>query len=142
MHINSSFDGGNIRCINAENAKDIQLEIVKDNESDFYQWFYFRLTGAEGQDCRLNILNAGGAAYVDGWDDYQAVASYDKNFWFRVPTTYKDGVLTIQHMPEYESVYYAYFAPYSTERCADLIGWAIADPKVKLKTLGQTLPLF
>ena len=51
MHINSSFDGGNIRCVKCEDSTDIQLEINKDHNSDFYQWFYFRLTGAEGKNC-------------------------------------------------------------------------------------------
>lgn len=139
MHINSNFDGGNIRCLKCEQPSDIQLEINKDHNSDFYQWFYFRLTGAEGQSCTLKINNASGAAYTDGWEGYEAVASYDKEFWFRVPTTYQDGVLQIEHTPEYQSVYYAYFAPYSTERCSDFISWAISDPKVVLNTLGQTL---
>lgn len=139
MHINSHFDGGNIQCISAEAASDIRLEITKDNNSDFYQWFNFRLTGAEGKDCKMTIQNAKGAAYLDGWKDYQAVASYDREFWFRVPTRYEDGELIIEHMPEYQSVYYAYFAPYSMERCADFVGWALGDPKVRLQTLGQTI---
>ncbi|WP_019615743.1 M14 family metallopeptidase [Psychromonas ossibalaenae] len=139
MHINSNFDGGNIRCLKCEHPSDIELEINKDHNSDFYQWFYFRLTGAEGLDCTLKITNAANASYTSGWQGYHAVASYDKEYWFRVPTTYKDGILQIDHIPEYQSVYYAYFAPYSTERCADFIGWAINDDKVQLKTLGQTL---
>ncbi len=139
MHINSNFDGGNIQSVKLDDPADIQVEINKDNNSDFYQWFYFRLTGAEGQDCKITINNAAGAAYTDGWNDYQAVASYDRQFWFRVPTSYVDGKLIIEHMPEYQSVYYAYFAPYSTERCADFVSWAMGDPKVQLKTLGQTL---
>ncbi|TQV84450.1 M14 family metallopeptidase [Aliikangiella coralliicola] len=139
MQINSNFDGGNIRCLKCDDPSDIQLEIENDNNSDFYQWFYFRLTGAEGQDCQIKFANASGVAYLDGWKDYQAVASYDREFWFRVPTSYQDGVLQIDHMPEYQSVYYAYFAPYSTERLADFVGWAIGDPKVQLNTLGKTL---
>ncbi|WP_196138204.1 M14-type cytosolic carboxypeptidase [Aliikangiella sp. G2MR2-5] len=139
MNINSNFDGGNIRVVNSQDPSNIELEINKDNNSEFYQWFYFRLTGAEGIDCRLNITNAKGAAYLDGWNGYQAVASYDRQFWFRVPTKFENGVLTIEHMPEYESVYYAYFAPYSMERLADFISWTLSDSKVRLKTLGQSL---
>ena len=139
MQITSNFDGGNVRCLKCDQPDDIQLEIRQDNKSDFYQWFYFRLSGAEGKECRLKFLNAKGAAYADGWQDYQVVASYDREFWFRVPTKYEDGVLQFDHMPEFQSVYYAYFAPYSMERCADLVGWAIGDPKVQLNVLGRTL---
>lgn len=139
MYINSNFDGGNINCLNIEQASDIQLEIKVDNQSDFYQWFYFRLTGAKAQNCSMKILNAGNSAYSDGWKDYQAVASYDREFWFRVPTSYSNGVLQIDHTPESNSIYYAYFAPYSMERCADFVAWAATDPKVEVNILGQTL---
>jgi murein tripeptide amidase MpaA len=113
MKISSNFDSGNINVIEAEVPGNIRLSINKDNNSDFYQWFHFRLTGAKGQLCTLNIENAGGAAYTGGWEDYQAVASYDHENWFRVSTVYKNDTLTIQHVPETDSVYYAYFAPYS-----------------------------
>lgn len=139
MHINSNFEGGNIICLKSEQADDIQLQIKKDNNSDFFQWFYYRLTGAQGQRCQMKIMNAKDAAYADGWPDYQAVASYDKDFWFRVPTKYEEGVVQIDHTPEYNSVYYAYFAPYSTERVSELMGWALDDPKVSFNVLGQTL---
>jgi murein tripeptide amidase MpaA len=43
--------------------------------------------------------------------------------WFRVDTAYDDsaGTLTIQHTPKHACVRYAYFAPYSWERHAELI---------------------
>ncbi len=137
--ISSQFDGGNIRCIDSQSASDIQLEIEKDHQSEFYQWFYFRATNVSGQDCCFKLLNAGGAAYTDGWEGYEAVASYDRDYWFRVPTEYKNGVLTIQHKPEQDAIYYAYFAPYSMERHADFIAGLLAHPLVKLNVLGKTL---
>ena len=139
LHITDAFDGGNIICRTITDPANIELEIRKDHQSDFYQWFYFRLSGARGQDCALHILNAGGAAYPKGFEGYQAVASYDRQTWFRVPTTYTDGVLTIRHRPDRDAVYYAYFAPYSMERHADLIARVTGDPRVRLEVLGQTL---
>ena len=139
MKISSNFDGGNIKCLSCDDLGDIQLEIKKDNQSDFYQWFYFRLTGGRDQDCILNIVNAGGAAYGEGYVDYQAVASYDRETWFRVDTEFNDGVLSIRHQPLYNSVYYAYFAPYSTERHLDLMAQLISSPLVDLINLGSTL---
>ena len=137
--ISSAFDGGNITCLAADNPDDIRLEILKDNESDFYQWFYFRLTGARGQACRLHIVNAGNAAYTKGWEDYRALASADRQTWRRVPTSYKDGVLTIEHTPQADSIWYAYFAPYTMERHGDLIARVQASPRVGLSVLGKTL---
>ena len=137
--ISSAFDGGNIACVAADDPGDIKLEILKDNESDFYQWFYFRLTGARGQACRLNIVNAGKSAYTRGWEDYRAVASDDRQTWRRVPTGYKDGVLTIEHTPQTDSIWFAYFAPYTMECHGDLIARVQASPRVALSVLGKTL---
>ena len=49
MEISQSFDGGNISVVECSDPAKIQLEIKKDNNSDFYQWFYFRLSGAKNQ---------------------------------------------------------------------------------------------
>jgi len=139
MKISSNFDSGNIECLSAKACDDIQLAIRKDAQSDFYQWFHFRLTGAQGEACVLSIGNAGESAYPGGWESYQAVASYDRETWFRVPTDYENGCLRIQHTPEYDSVYYAYFAPYSLERHADLISDCQFSSLVNLQVLGSTL---
>lgn len=139
MRISSNFDSGNIACPECSNPADIRLAINKDNNSDFYQWFHFRLVGARGQDCTLRIMNAGSAAYPKGWEGYRACASYDRRDWFRVPTAYDGTVLTISHRPEYDSVYYAYFAPYSMERHARFIARTLAKPQIQLEVPGITL---
>lgn len=139
MRISSNFDSGNIECLDCSNPTDIRLAINKDRNSSFYQWFYFRLVGARGQDCALRIMNAGSAAYPKGWEDYRACASYDRRDWFRAATTYDGTVLAINHRPEYDSVYYAYFAPYSMERHARLVAGALVEPRVRLEVPGITL---
>lgn len=139
MRISSNFDGGNITCLACAEPEDIRLTIDKDSNSDFYQWFHFRLTGARGRTCALKIVNAGGAAYPRGWKDYRAVASYDRQDWFRVPTSFDGTVLTIHHTPERDAVTYAYFAPYSLERHADLVAEVLGAPRTSLEVLGATL---
>ena len=52
LSVSSAFDGGNIRLV-AIDGNRVDLEIVKDNQSDFYHWFYFRLTGARDQAVEL-----------------------------------------------------------------------------------------
>ena len=139
IKISQNFDAGNIIVKSAKKPDDIRLDIRKDNKSDFYQWFYYRLTGARNKPCVMTIENAKEAAYVKGWKGYQARASYDRDEWFLVPTSYKNGKLVIKHTPEYDSVYYAYFAPYSMQSHADLIADCLMHPDVSLKVLGQTL---
>ncbi|GAB4192542.1 MAG: M14-type cytosolic carboxypeptidase [Wenzhouxiangellaceae bacterium] len=139
MHITSEFDSGNIICDDCSDPRDIQLRIRNDHQSDFYQWFYFRLTGARDQACRLRFTNAGDAAYAEGWPQYQAVASYDREYWFRVSTQYNDGELIIEHQPELDAVYYAYFAPYTMERHHDLVATLLQSPRFRHQRLGATL---
>src|SRR5439155_22657281 len=52
---------------------------------------------------------------------------------------YGGATLTIRHTPVQDAVYYAYFAPYSMERHADLIAEAATSPAVRLDSLGATL---
>jgi murein tripeptide amidase MpaA len=139
LHISSNFDSGNIVCASADDPSNIRLEISKDNNSDFYMWFHFRLTGAKDTPCTLNITNAKGAAYPKGWEGYQAVASTDRENWVRVPTTYENGILSIRHTPSADSTWFAYFAPYSMERHADLIAQSQLADGVSLDVLGETL---
>ena len=137
--VNSDFDGGNIICDNADTPSNIQLRIAHDNNSEFFQWFYFSVTGSAGEARSMHINNAADAAYVGGWEDYRACVSYDKETWFRIDTVYENGVLSIHHIPENDVTYYAYFAPYSMARHAELISRTELDPRVQASVLGQTL---
>ena len=139
MHICANFDAGNIEVINSDNPKDIQLAIRPDVGGEFFQWFNFRLSGQVGEQYVLNILNASESAFPDGWINYKAVASYDREFWFRLPTSYQDGKLTITVEMEYDTIQIAYFAPYSYERHQDLLAAMQMHPLVTLEHLGQTL---
>ena len=139
MHITANFDAGNIDVISLEDKKDIQLAIRPDVGGEFFQWFNFRITGQIGEQYVLNILNAGEAAFPGGWESYQAVASYDREYWFRLPTSYKDGKLTINVDMECETIQIAFFAPYSYERHQDLLAAVQMHPFVTLEHLGETL---
>lgn len=139
MQISSNFDSGNIHVVEALSPSNIQLKINKDNQSDFFQWFHFKLYNTERCEHVLHIINAAKASYVKGWEGYQAVASYDRKEWFRVPTSFDGEKLTITFTPEFNSVYFAYFCPYSYERHQDLIHSAQLDIDCQLEVLGQTL---
>ncbi|HEY9554850.1 M14 family metallopeptidase [Allosphingosinicella sp.] len=136
--ISSAFDGGNIHLVAIEGDR-IDLEITKDHQSDFYQWFYFRLTGAGGKPVELRLLNCGDSAYPHGWKNYRARLSYDREYWEQAETSYNNGVLTIKVTPASDSVWFAYFAPYTMERHHDLVASVAAYPDVEYRSLGQTL---
>ena len=138
MHITCAFDSGNIEVINAE-ANPVELAIRQDNQSDFYQWFHFRLEGEVGKQYPLRIVNAGKAAYPEGWENYRVCASYDRQNWFRIGSEYDGKTLDFTVELDESSIYLAYFAPFSWDRHLDMLAWAQSHDQVQLQTLGQTL---
>lgn len=139
IKISAHFDAGAIDVQRADSAQTIELKLRKDSHADIAQWFYFRLQGARGERCTLRFLNAGESTYPDGWKNYQAVASYDRKNWFRVATAFDGSVMTISHTPQFDSVYYAYFEPYSWERHLELLGRVQAFAVACVEDLGNTV---
>ena len=84
IQISSTFDGGNIKVQSLEDHSNIRLEIRPDNNSDYFQWFHFRVTGAKGLSLKIVLANASKAAFPDGWLNYNACASGDRKVWTRV----------------------------------------------------------
>ncbi|MDK4534092.1 M14-type cytosolic carboxypeptidase [Kingella kingae] len=139
MKISTQFDAGAIIVRDLSQPEHIRLALRPDNASSFKQWFYFRLQGAAYTPCVMHIEDAHEAAYPAGWDGYQAVASYDRQNWFRVPTTYENGELIITHTPLANSIYYAYFEPYSHEQHLNLLGEAQGSGLCQIDDLGSTV---
>ncbi|MBW0007499.1 MAG: hypothetical protein JO335_07275 [Sphingomonas sp.] len=137
--ISSSFDAGNIRVVRQDDTS-ADLEIVHDHMSDFYQWFYFRVAGGAGRELTLRLTNCAGAAYPNGWPDYKAVMSLDREEWVRVSeTSFANGTLAIKLTPPQDPVWIAYFAPYSMERHHDLVTQTAALDGVDYRSLGKSL---
>jgi murein tripeptide amidase MpaA len=137
--ISCQFDSGAIEVLRADDPSNLELQIRKDNAADIAQWFHFRIQGAAAVPLTLRFTNAAACAYAKGWEQYQAVASHDRQNWQRVDTTYDGAVMTVRLTPDTNSVYLAYFEPYSWERHLDLIGSAAACEHVLVERLGATL---
>ena len=139
LAISTHFDAGAIEVRALDHPDDIQLAIRADSHADFRQWFFFRLQGARGMPCRLRFVNAGACTYVEGWRDYAVVASYDRQTWFRVPTQFDGTEMVVSHVPERDSVYYAYFEPYGWDRHLEFLGRIEANPHVRIRRLGASV---
>lgn len=140
MNINSSFDSGNISVVSAESASDIKLSINTDSNSDFKQWFHFKLHGEVGQKYSFEIANANDCSYVGGWEDYNVVASYDNQYWFRVDSEFAaDKTLKFNHQLEFPTIYFAYFEPYSYERHQSLVQTSQLSELCEHRIIGQTV---
>lgn len=139
ISVSAAFDSGNIRVVGV-NGDTIDLEIVQDHQSDFYQWFHFRVAGARGRTITFRIVNCAASAYPFGWPGYRTRVSTDHERWVVAPDTrYDGGVLTWTHRFDTELAWFAYFEPYSMERHDRLIAKAALAEGVTHRQLGETL---
>ena len=138
ISFHADFDGGNIEPKGGGDGR-FDLAIRADSNAAFYQWFYFRVDGAAGQPLELRLTNASGSAYPGGWPNYKARVSSDNTDWTCAETGYADGVLTIRHTPTTDSVWFAYFAPFSSERHTALVAQYAAVEGVRHDVLGHSL---
>ena len=138
ISIHADFDGGNIDVLGNDGAR-FDLAIRPDGKSHHYQWFYFRVDGAKGTALELRLTNAGGSAYPDGWPGYKARVSGDTADWTCAETAYADGVLTITYTPTTDSAWFAYFAPFPSERHTALVAQYAAFDGVRHDVLGHSL---
>ena len=106
--------------------------------SEFLQWFYFRVSGAEDSGAELRIINAGATTYPEGWRDYRAVASWNRRDWERIPTRYDGQILTLDLPSAPAPSYIAYFEPYSWERHLGLLADSVACG-AQLQRLGASV---
>jgi murein tripeptide amidase MpaA len=142
IQIDARFDSGNISVVSVKGAS-AALRVPKDRQSEFYQWFHFRVANAAGRELVLKIGDLGGSAYPEGWPGYNTCVSEDRAYWARAESSYdkgKDGgTLTIRYTPASDIAWFAYFAPYSMERHHDLVADAAASEGVSHRCLGHSL---
>lgn len=142
IQISAAFDSGNIEVVSVDGAE-AHLTIRRDYQSDFFQWFHFRVSGAAGRELTLRISGLDASAYPMGWPGYDAVVSEDREFWSRAASSFEEktdaGTLTIRYRPEGDLAWFAYFAPYSMERHHDLVANVALAEGVTHRALGVTL---
>jgi murein tripeptide amidase MpaA len=139
--IDAAFDSGNIEVLSIAGTA-ARLAIRKDTQSDFFQWFHFRVSQAGGRELELKITGLGASAYPGGWPGYRAAVSEDWADWGRADSSYDPdeagGTLTIRYQPTGNLAWFAYFAPYSWERHQDLIAGAALSDGVTHRVLGHS----
>lgn len=139
MKVSSSFDSGNIECRATDSSGNIWLNIRKDTNADFLQWFYFRLMDVKGRPCSVFIENAGEASYPEAWEGLRICYSYDKEEWFRLDTRFDGTTLSFNLIPEFDSVFFAMFEPYVYDQHLQLVSKAQCSPFCRMESLGSTV---
>ena len=78
ISINAAFDSGNI-VVESVDGTSARLSIRKDRESDFYQWFHFRVACRVGDALELAITGLAGSAYPDGWPGHRWIEPSERD---------------------------------------------------------------
>lgn len=138
MRIDANFDAGNI-IVEEMTEASTALAIRSDTGAKFYQWFYFRVTGTPGIARAFRIANAGSASYPTAWPGYNALASYDEQTWFRVPTQFDGTNLIFEHQAAEETTSYAFFIPYPAARRERFLKECESSPLVTRRQVGTSL---
>lgn len=136
--ISDRFDAGNIKVLNAARSDKILLEIREDLRADFMQWFFFQVSDCRLEKMSLYLTNAGKSSYPEGWVDYKAFGSYDLKDWFRVPTRFDGANLILDYTSLHDSIFFAYFPPYSYQRHMELLAPIQMQDQVQLEEIGES----
>ncbi|WP_028693677.1 M14 family metallopeptidase [Pseudomonas cremoricolorata] len=140
LHIDCDFDSGNIEVLDSSDPFNVRLAIRPDTHSAHFQWFHFRSSGLiPGQRHRFSLENAGQSSYPHAWSGYQAVASYDQQRWFRVPSQFDGAALHFSLDAEQTQAWFAYFEPYPRARHNQLIERARHLPGVHVLASGRSV---
>lgn len=139
MQISADICGGNIHVVNVPNNHTAELALRPDSAAPIKQWFHWKARVERGGPVEYKIINASEVGHGGCWDGYRALASYDMEKWFRVPTTFDGRTLTIRHTPDRRVVYYAYFAAYPLARHQAVITRAEASRRARVTCIGKSL---
>lgn len=140
IKVNTNFDAGNINCEAINDPTNLRFTIPNDTNSEFAQWFYFQLTGIQGQELTLHLEQLDKTAYPQGWLDYNICASYDNETWFRIPCQYNqhNHTLSWSLTATSNAIFFAYFEPYSYQRHLNFIAKLNSSPFAIVEQIGLT----
>lgn len=140
LDIRADFDSGNIQVIDASDRQQVRLAIRPDSHSPHLQWFHFKVSGlAPGEVHRFALENASTSTFSRAWQGYQALASYDQQDWFRIPSHFDGKALHFELSPTAREAWFAYFEPYSRARHEWLISEALNKSAMQLLAVGKSI---
>jgi len=138
-NIDSNFDSGNIKLIKKEDNKyflEINDDPYKKNIKKKYQyWFYFKVTNAKNKNNQYIIQNI--RTYFNDWCSFNVCYSYDNKIWKRCETFVNDR-LTWTKKSKHNTIWFAYYVPYTLKRKVKLMNKIKNNSNVSYKLLGKT----
>jgi len=132
----ADFESGNIVNVQQVGVDSFRFEIrLDDNHGDTYGWYYFAVTGGNGDNVTLFLTNP------DGWQNSSCkpLFSNDNEDWYRVDDTWNQGGwLCFSHCLESDTVWFAQGIPYTVSQIRAYLDSVESSPYVDRQTLGYS----
>jgi len=123
----ANFESGNLKSVTILDSINY---LVTTNEDIGGRWFYFRISGVQNKFIKVTVSNS---------DVKRAVYSYDNKNFTRFSAAESPATKTFQKTYEQDTVYVAYYTPYTLSFLRERIKQWSASPYAKVDTLGYTL---
>lgn len=144
IRISSDFESGNCKVINISYKPNfVHIILTKKHEPfpvtvkrKYENWFYFKVTDCKNRHLKFDFKNL--KFFQNNFNGYKACFSYDKKIWKRTPTTVKTNNILWDFTPKKNTVYFAYYVPYTIKRKNKLIKQMKKKPYTSHRVLGAS----
>lgn len=128
----SNFDSGNLQSVTTTDSINFSVRV---NSDIVGRWFYFKMKNVKNRYVAVTIQNS---------DATRPMYSYDNKNWIRFTVDESPQRNVFRKTYTEDSVYVAYYVPYSVTQLTEKIDQLINNPFVKIDTIGfseQNRPL-
>lgn len=128
----SNFDSGNLQSVTTTDSINFTVRV---NSDIVGRWFYFKMKNVKNRYVSVAIQNS---------DATRPMYSYNNKNWVRFTTEESPQKNVFRKTYTEDSVYVAYYVPYSVSQLTEKINQLVNNPFVKIDTIGfseQNRPL-
>lgn len=128
----ANFDSGNLQSVTTSDSINFFVRVRSDIVG---RWFYFKMKNIRNRFVSVSIQNS---------DVTRPMYSYDNKNWIRFSETESPQKNVFRKTYTEDSVYVAYYVPYSVEQLLQKVSQLSLNPYVKIDTIGfseQNRPL-
>ena len=143
IKITCDFESGNCKIlkISTKNNKDYYVKLTKNHEPypkhikrKYENWFYFKVNNCKDKNITFDFKYL--KYFQNNFNKYTTCYSYDNKIWKRTPTTIKKDNIVWSFTPKKNTIWFAYYAPYTTKRKNKLMLEMKKKSNTKYKVLG------
>jgi len=122
----ANFDSGNLQSVTTNDSINFSVRV---NSDIVGRWFYFKMKNVKNKYVSVTILNS---------DATRPMYSYDNKNWIRFTATESPQKNVFRKTYTEDSVYVAYYVPYSVAQLTEKINQLVNSPYVKIDTIGYS----